>query len=85
MSQNKTLLVEQDLFLDKNEIVAKFLNNFLINIVSNLNIPKQHDKSVNIDHIENRITRSVEHYKNRPTIVAIKSKITNKYFEFNIF
>ena len=39
---------------------------------------------INIDHIENSITRSIEQYKIYPSIVAIKSKSTNKYFKFNI-
>ena len=30
----------QNLILDKNENVAEFLNNFFINVASNLNIPK---------------------------------------------
>ena len=54
-----------------------------MNVVSNLNIPKYHDKSVNIDHIEDPIARSIEQYKNHPSIVAIKRKSTNKYFKFN--
>ena len=29
------------------------------------------------------IARSIEQYKNHPSIVAIKSKSTNKYFKFN--
>ena len=76
-------MVEQDLILDKNDNVAEVLNKFFINVVSNLNIPKYHDKSVNIDYIEDPIARSIEQYKNHPSIVAIKSKSTNKYFKFN--
>ena len=75
-------MVEQDLILDKNDNVAEVLNKFFINVVSNLNIPKYHDKSVNIDHNEDPIARSIELYKNHPNIVAIKSKTTNKYFKF---
>ena len=59
-AQNKLKLVEQDLILDKNDYVAEVLNNLSINVVSNLNIPKYHDKSVNIDHIEDPIGRSTE-------------------------
>ena len=74
-------MVEQDLIWDKNDNVAEVLNNFFTNAVSNLNIPKHH-KSVNIDHIEDPIiARSIEQYKNHPSIVAIKSKGTNKYFK----
>ena len=75
-------MVEQDLILDKNDNVAEVLNNFFTNVVSNLNIPK-YSKSVNIDHIEDPIARSIEQYKNYPSFVAIKSKSTNKYFKFN--
>ena len=52
---------------------------FFINVVSNLNIPKYHDKSVNIDHIEKTIIVSIEQHN---SIVAIKRKSTNTYFKF---
>ena len=62
-------------------------------MVSNLNIPKYHDKSVNINHIEDPIARSIEQYHpsinhqsiiiNHLSIAAVKSKTTNKYFKFN--
>ena len=39
-THNKIKLVMQNLILDKNENVAEFLNNFFINVVSNLDIPK---------------------------------------------
>ena len=81
-THNRITLVEQELTLDKND-VAEVLNNFFINVVSNLNIPKYHDKSANIDHIEDPIARSIEQFKNHPSIVAIKSKSANKYFKFN--
>ena len=76
-------MVEQDLILEKNDNVADVRNKFFINVVSNLNIPKYHDKSVNIDYTEDTIARSIEQYKNHLSIVAIKSKSTNKYFKFN--
>ena len=80
---NKITLVEQDLILDKNDNVSEVLNNFFTTAASNLIIPKYH-KSVNIDHIEDPIiARSIELYKNHPSIVAIKSKGTNKCFKFN--
>ena len=47
-------------FLDKNDNVAEVLNNFFINVVSDLNIPKYHDKSVNTNHIEDATARSIE-------------------------
>ena len=82
----RTLLIiklQQGLILDKNDNDAEVFNKFFINIVSNLNIRKYHDKSVNIDHIEDSIARSMAQYKNHPSIDAIKSKSTNKYFKFN--
>ena len=82
-AHNKITLVEQDLILDKKDNVAEVLNKFFINLVSNLDISKYHEKSVNIDHIEDPIARSIEQYKNHPSIAAIKSKIINKYFKFN--
>ena len=74
------ILVEQDLILDKNDNVAEVLHKFFVNVVSNLNIQY---KSVKIDHIEDPIVTSIEQYKNHPSIVAIKSKRTNKCFKFN--
>ena len=76
-------MVEQVLILDKNDNVPEALNKFFINVVSNLNIPKYHDKSANNDHIEDPIARSIEQYKIHPSIIAIKVKDTNKYFKFN--
>ena len=52
LTHNKITLIEQDLILDKNDNVAEVPNNFFINIVSNLNIQKYHDKSVNINYID---------------------------------
>ena len=80
-THNKITLVKQDLILDKIDNVAEVLNNFLTNAVSNLNIPRYHDKSVNIDHIQDPIARSTGQYKNHSSIAAIKSKSTNKYFK----
>ena len=57
---NKMSLVEQKIILHKSKNVAEFLHNSFINIVSNLNILTYEAKSVNIDHIENPITRSIE-------------------------
>ena len=71
------------MILEKNDNVAEALNKFFINVVSNLNIPKYHDKSVNNDHIEDPIARPIEQYKSHPSIIAIKVKDTNKYFKFN--
>ena len=64
-------------------MLQSFLIYFFIDVVSNLNIPKHHHKSVNIDHLEDPVARSIERYKNHPSIVAIKSETTNKYFKFN--
>ena len=36
-----------------------------------------------INHLEDPIARSIEQYKNHPSIVAIQSKRTNKYSKFN--
>ena len=40
-------------------------------------------KSININHIEDPITRSIEEYKSHPSITVIKSKSTNKHSKFN--
>ena len=59
-THNKITFVKQGLILDKNDNVAEVLNNFFTKAVSNLNIPKYHDKSVNIDHIEDSTARSIK-------------------------
>ena len=81
---NKMSLVEQNIILHKIKNVAEFLNNSFINIVSNSKYSNISGQVINIDHIENPITRSTEQCKIYPSIVAIKSKSTNKYFKFNI-
>ena len=58
-THDKITWVEQVLILDKNDNVAEALNKYFISVVSNLNIPKYHDKSVNNDHIEDPIARSI--------------------------
>ena len=77
------MLVEQDVVLDKNENVAEVINRFFTNVVSNLNISTYHNQSVNINHIEDPITRSTVQYKNHPSLVAIKNNSTYNYFAFN--
>ena len=70
-------MVEQDLISDKNQNVADVHHNFFINVVPNLNIPKYRDESVNIDHVQDPITRSIEQFKSHPSIVAkiVKAQI----------
>ena len=58
MKRLKFTLVEQDLTLDKNDSDAEVLNNFFINVISNLDI----------DHIEDPIARSIEQFKNQAEI-----------------
>ena len=64
-------------------MLQRFLIIFFISVVTNLNIPKYHDKSVNIDHTDDPIARSIEQVKNQLSIVAIKSKSANNEFKFN--
>ena len=66
-TRNKITLVEQDLILDKNDNVAEVLKKVFIHVVSNLSIPKYHDKSTNIDDIKDPI--SIEQYKNHPSLL----------------
>ena len=49
--------------MDKNDNVTEVLNNSFTNAISNLNIPKYLDNSVNINHIDDVIARSIEQYK----------------------
>ena len=61
-THNKTTLIEQNLILDKNENFSEILIFYQCSFKSN--IPKYHDKTVNIDHNEDPITRAKERYKN---------------------
>ena len=61
----------------------KILQMFLIIFFYQRSSKSKHTKSLNIDQTEDPITRSIEQSKSHPSIVAIKSKITNKYFKFN--
>ena len=69
-THNKITLVEEDVILDKNGNVTEVLNICFTNVVSNLNIPKHHGKSINVDHMEDPIAISIEQYKNHPSVVA---------------
>ena len=50
------------------KMLQMFLITFFIKVVSNLNIPNYHYNSVNIDHIEDPITRSIEQCPNYSSI-----------------
>ena len=63
-THDKITSISQVLILDKNDNVAEVLSNFFINVVPNINFPKYHEKSINIGHIEDPITRSIEQHKN---------------------
>ena len=69
-THNKIALVEEDVILDKYGNVTEVLNICFTNVVSNLNIPKHHGKSINVDHMEDPIAISIEQYKNHPSVVA---------------
>ena len=55
-AHNKITLVEQDLILDKKDNVVEVIDKFFINIVSNLNVPKYHKKSVKRVIVQKKIT-----------------------------
>ena len=54
-THDKITSISQVLILDKNDNVAEVLSNFFINVVPN---------TINIGHIEDPITRSIEQHKN---------------------
>ena len=65
-------LVENEETVSDNKEISETLNNFFSEVVTNLNLPQYHDPTVNVDDIEDPVARTVEKYKNHPSIRLIK-------------
>ena len=82
-SFSKITLIENKLLLnDDDEKFSSTLNDFLSNVVSNLNTPPYKDPSVSPDQFEDPVLKANEKYKYYPSIKAIKEKNLNKTFTF---
>ena len=70
ISADKINLAENDLLMSSNTEVSETFNNYFINIVNNLNIPKNvNSKSPDLDPI----IKATQKYQKHPSIIAIKS------------
>ena len=82
-SFSKITLIENKLLLnDDDEKISSTLNDFLSNVVSNLNTPPYKDPSVSPDQFEDPVLKANEKYKYHPSIKAIKEKNLNTSFTF---
>ena len=84
VNHDNITLVENDETVTDNKEISETLNNFFSEVVTNFNLPQYHDPTVNVDDIEDPVARSVEKYKNHPSIRLIKENYrnTNNIFHF---
>ena len=65
-SNNKITLI-----LSEEDVVSETMNQLFSNIIGNLNIPQYKDPTTNISEISYPVIKSVEKFKNHPSIQAI--------------
>ena len=84
VNHDNITLVENEETVSDNKEISETLNNFFSEVVTNLNLPQYHDPTVNVDDIEDPVARTVEKYKNHPSIRLIKENYrnTNNTFHF---
>ena len=74
-------LLEKDLVQDNQEI-ANIFNSYFSNVVTCLNIPRYEDISTQEDYIEDPLLKSIERFKNHPSILEINNRVLNDGFNF---
>ena len=84
VNHDNTTLVENEETVSDNKEISETLNNFFSEVVRNLNLPQYHDPTINVDDIADPVARTVEKYKNQPSIRLIKENYrnTNNTFHF---
>ena len=84
VNHDNITLVENEETVSDNKEISETLNNFFSEVVTNLNLPQYHDPTVNVDDIEDPVARTVDKYKNHPSIRLIKENYrnTNNTFHF---
>ena len=84
VNHDNITLVENEETVSYNKEISETLNNFFSEVVTNLKLPQYHDPTVNVDDIEDPVARTVEKYKNHPSIRLIKENYrnTNNTFHF---
>ena len=79
IQSERIILTEGDNIVNDDKSVSEILNNFFINIVNSLNLPKFKC----LPSLENDpVLRAIDKYQNHPSIVKIKEKINTKEFSF---
>ena len=77
VNHDNITLVENEETVSDNKEISETLNNFFSEVVTNLNLPQYHDPTVNVDDNEDPVARTVEKYKNNPSIRLIKENYRN--------
>ena len=87
VNHDNVTLVENEETVSDNKEISETLNNFFAEVLTNLNLPQYHDPTVNVNDIEDPVARTVEKYKNHPSIRLIKENYrnTNNTFHFENF
>ena len=84
VNHDNITFVENEETVSDNKEISETLNNFFSEVVTNLNLPQYHDPTVNVYDVEDPLARTVEKYKNHPSIRLIKENYrnTNNTFRF---
>ena len=59
--------MEDDEIISENEQISESLNNFLVNVFINLNIPQYEDTTVNTNVIDDQVLRAIHCVPSRCT------------------
>ena len=84
VNNEKITLIENGETVPKNEEIAKNLNNYFPDIITNLKLPPYEDPTTNAENIADPVLKALEKYKNHPSIRIITGKYrTNSVFTLN--
>ena len=72
------MLVEENETISVNDEISNKLKNFSADILKNLKVPQHEDHLLNIDNIDDPISRAKEKFKNHQSIPLIKCHYENK-------
>mgnify|MGYP001793765379 FL=1 len=75
-------LVEEELVQDSKKI-ADIFNGYFSNVVASLNIPKYEVASGQTGSSKDPLLKSIENFKNHPSILMIQNRILNSSFKFH--
>ena len=73
ITNDNIILVDNNLIIYKDDIVAETLNEYFVNMVKNMNIIIDRKLAVNVNiNVNDHIYQAIKRYKNHPSIVKIK-------------